>query len=268
MKKIIVLLLGVMCVGLFGCSSNFKTLFGIVSKRDQKAILEHLEQKYGEKFIIESTFGTTDESSHERGAMVYPEGKEDEAFLVEITPKGSFVDEYVLRAPEKRMQPVYEEWIRSIIPEAKVAIKLSIGIFQKKEVLYNPDETLQQFVDEVKDINVNVDIMLSETMRENQDKIFEKLSKLLKNEPILGYEMSKYAVGFFVQDAFDSIESDGYMYINPHLSRPKLSESYREASRGLVAQTYCFAHWEKKPQVQSEILKELNSNFRVKEGKK
>ena len=60
MKKIIVLLLGVMCVGLSGCSSNFKTLFGIVSKRDQKAILEHLEQKYGEKFVIESTFGTTD----------------------------------------------------------------------------------------------------------------------------------------------------------------------------------------------------------------
>lgn len=265
MKKILCfLLIGVICMGLFGCGVSGRfTVF----PSEQKAMLAHLAQKYGEPFVIKETFtpGWSTASSM-RGAMVHPEGKEDELFLVEIISKDTFVDEYVLRLPEQRMQPLYEEWIQGVISSAKVSVRLDINFGGTKEVIYNPDETLQQFVSEAERLNIEVNIMLSEAMLESKDEIFEKLSKLLESEPISGYKNSKYTVAFLTHEAFENIKSGEYKNIPEYLNPIYEGDDIIKAAKEFVAITYCYTtNSESRIQTQAELIQKLNRNLEIKE---
>ena len=246
-------------VFLSGCIFEIPKRF-MVFPSEQKAMLEHLEEKYGETFIIESTSTPGwNENSVTRGAYVYPEGKEYDRFFVEITRKGGFVDQYALREPEKRMQSFYQEWIQSIIPSAKAAVRLRMSYGGIKEVTYNPSETLQQFVSEVDHLYIDVNIMLSETMLGNKDEIFEKLSKALEIEPITGYESGVYTIGFFVYDVFNNLKSGEYNHITTNVNSEM--ESLKEVVKNLVAASNCYTASGGKATTQREILEQLNKNF-------
>ena len=258
------ILIGVICVGLSGCvegiiKAGWKAATD-VSKSEQKAMLKHLEKKYNEKFVKEIHL-PNDESSLSRGATVYPEGRENEEFYVNLGTKGSkkVVDDYVLREPEKRMTSLYEQWIQRVTPSAKVAVKLSIGS-RSGELFYNPDKTLQQFVSQTDEMSIDVSIMLSETMLENKDDIFEKLSMLLQTEPISVFKSNRYIVTFFVQKAFNNITSGEHRYMSLYLPDKD------DAEKDLVAITFCYTkNLANDNNTQSNIIKQLNERFEIKE---
>ena len=266
MKKICtLLLLGVVCISLSGCAEVIIkggwSLSTGVSQMEQKAMLKHLEKKYGEKFVIEEIHLPDNVASLDRGATVYPEGREDEAFYVNLGTKGSrkVLDYYVFREPEKRMQVLYEEWIQHVIPTAKVSIELSVRP-SSKELLYNPDETLQQFVSQTDQMSIDVDILLSEAMLEEKDEIFEKLSNLPGTEPITGFWHNHFDIGFLLQEVFEDLPSDEYKHIPSYLEPFGDEDAYmKEVAKDFVAVT-SFGY-----PTQWAIIDLLNDEFETKE---
>lgn len=219
-KSVCLLLVAAMCLGLSGCGMGlwFLGMFKNqnISEGEKRAALEHLEKKYGEKFVIERIVVPENEGSSMRGLRVHPEGKEGDSFFVSINPTyGTIIDEYAVLLNERRMIPIYEEWICGVIPSAKVSIYVSGS--PSHDMPYNPKQSLQEFVTEAEGLSIDVNIVLSEDMLENKDDIFEKLSKLPESEPISGYSSGGYRIAFYMQDAFDSINSgdDMYMFLDP-----------------------------------------------------
>ena len=244
-------------VFLSGCTRQWGGAF-YISQKEQNAILDHLENKYGEKFAIGRI--VSDRFLARRGVYVHPIGKEDESFFVGEPSDGTFVDDYFLPLPDKRMQPLYEEWIQSIIPSAKVAVKLGMYPGGKKEVIYDPDETLQQFVAGADELHIEVNIILSEDMLEHKDEIFEKISEFPEIEPISGFQDTRYTIGFFEQQAFDSEKSGEYRYMSLYV----ISED--DPDNDLVALTYCYTEDWKKKRPTSNVWEQLNENFKIREA--
>lgn len=245
MKKIIcILLIIAISLGLSGCSENvagyvLSYMFAIssdVPKYEQRRMLKHLEEKYGEEFVIKEILLPVDASSFNRGATVYPKGREDEEFYVSLGTRGSkkIIDNYVLREPQKKMTPIYEEWIQSVFPSAKVGVRLSHNY--SHDLFYDPDKSLQQFVDDSSgDIDCDISILLSEELLTDKDEVFEKLSKLPGTEPISGFDNAYYTIGFMKKDAFDNVKSGEYIHIPPaFFSDSSDDEDY-------VAVTYFYA---------------------------
>lgn len=99
-----------------------------------------------------------------------------------------------------------------------------------------------------------MDILLSETMLEEKDEIFEKLSKLPGTEPIAGFCSCEYRIGFFIQKAFDEIESGEDIYMPLYLD---------PEDKDIVAATYFL--WINEKDTQAEFLEEIYKNFKIKE---
>ena len=269
MKKVIcIILTTVMCLSLCGCSQLIGRLpfaqYRPVSKGEQQRMLRHLEEKYGEDFVIERTQTLKSSGSLTRGVYVYPAGKEEESFFVVITPSGEFVDKYVLRVPEEKLQPIYEKWIQSVIPSAKVAIKLSMT--STEEVTYYPEQTLQQFITSAKNtISINVNIMLSESLVDSRNEIFE-LSQLFENQPIDGYSSFECRIGFLTEKAFVNIESGEYISIPLYFKPMNENDTIKEEAKDYVAVTYdIILFYENHTQTKYHILEDFKNNFKMKE---
>lgn len=258
-----------MCLSLVGCSENIVGyilgyMFAIsseVPEYEQNRMLKHLEEKYGEEFVIKEIHLPDDASSFDRGATVYPKGREDEEFYVHLGTRGSkkIIDNYVLREPQKKMVPLYEEWLQSVIPSAKVGVRLSHNY--SRDLFYDPDKSLQQFFDDsAGDIDCDISILLSEELLTDKDEVFEKLSKLPGTEPISGFDNAYYTIGFIKKDAFDNVKSV------EKISIPYGLKYYKPGDEDYVAVTYFSSkHPENGPYSKKEIIEWLNSNFEQQE---
>lgn len=270
MKKIIcIILIMTMCLSLGGCSENvvgyvLGYMFAISSKvpeHEQRRMLKHLEEKYGEEFVIKEIHLPDDASSFDRGATVSPKGREDEEFYVHLGARGSkkIIDNYVLREPQKKMTPLYEEWLQSVIPSAKVGVRLSHNY--SRDLFYDPDKSLQQFVDDsAGDIDCDISILMSDEFLPDKDEIFEKLSNLPQTEPISGFQDTGYRIGFMKKDAFDNVKSGEYIHIPPaFFSDSSGDEDY-------VAVTYFSAkNLDNEYYSKEETIEWLNSNYERQE---
>lgn len=265
MKKIVCLILiGVLCLSLSGCL-NVNDIFNNISKGEQNAMLMHLEEKYSKRFVVKELLVPEYSISSLKGAYVYPEGKEDEVFFVEIASKGIYIDEYVLREPQNKMTPIYEEWIKSVIPSAKVSIKLNINhIYNSKEIKYNPNETLEQFVSQANGIDIDINILLCQDVLEEKDKIFEKLSDLPESEPIIGYLSCSYNIGFLEKEVFENINMVKYEHIPNHLDSAENNKLGNTADN-FVAITSFIRTYDKDIEEQWNFLEQLNRKFQKKE---
>jgi len=265
MKKIIcVILIVVLCLNLSGCLKD-NNIFNNISKGEQNAMLMHLEEKYNERFVVKELLVPEYNISSLRGAYVYPEGKGDEVFFVEIASKGRYIDEYVLYEPEKRMLPIYEEWVQNVIPSAKVRIKLNINhIYNSKEIKYNPNETLEQFISQANGIDIDINIILCQDVLEEKDKIFEKLSKLPESEPVIGYLSCNYNIGFLEKEVFENINMDKYEHIPNHLYSAE-NNTLGNTADNFVAVTSFIRTYDKDIEEQWDFLEQLNRNFQKKE---
>ena len=256
MKKVIcIILTTVMCLSLCGCSQLIGRLpfaqYRPVSKGEQRRVQKHLEEKYGEKFVIDGTFTPDNSGALSRGVYVYPAGREDERSFVVITPLGEFVDYYVLHIPEEQMQTIYEEWIQSVIPSAKITIRLSMSL--AKEVTYYPEEeTLQDFISRVNP-SIDITIVLQEQMLDKKDELFETLSQLPDSEPLRDFNSVQYFIAFYAQEAYEQAISGEYMEMFAY----PIGEPYVTASTGL-------AYSENEP-VTWPFTEQIYDNFETKE---
>ena len=257
-----------MCLSLVGCSENvvgyvLGYMFAIsseVPEYEQNRMLKHLEEKYGEEFVIKKIHIPDDASSFDRGATVYPKGREDEEFYVHLGTRGSkkIIDNYVLREPQKKMVPLYEEWLQSVIPSAKVGVQLSHNY--SRDLFYDPDKSLQQFFDDsAGDIDCDISILMSDELLSDKDKIFEKLSNLPGTEPISGFQDTEYRIGFMKKDAFDNVKSGEYIHI------PSAFFSDSSGDEDYVAITDFYSKLLGKNYSKKEIIEWLNDNYEQQE---
>jgi len=82
-KTICILLIIAISLSLCGCIKYALDYFWTVPEYEQRRMLKHLEKKYGEEFIIKEIHIPQNVSSFDRGATVYPKGREDEEFYVD-----------------------------------------------------------------------------------------------------------------------------------------------------------------------------------------
>lgn len=271
MKKIICLILiGMVCLGLSGCLQKplaytlgyLWEVGGSVPKYEQRQMLKHLEKKYGEEFVIKEIHTPQNVATSDRGATVYPKGREDEAFYVYLGTRGNkkIIDDYVFHQPQKKMTPIYEEWIQGVFPTAKLGVRLDFNI-DAEEAFYNPDKSLQQFVDASSgDIICEVSILLSEELLTNKEEIFEKLSNLPETEPLSGFHDTEYRIGFMKKNAFDNVKSV------ENISIPYGLKYYKPGDEDYVAVTEFYSkNSENEPYAKEEIIEWLNSNYERQE---
>ena len=271
MKKIIcILLIMSMCLSLSGCSENIVgyvlgsmfTIAGDVPEYEQRRMLKHLEEKYGEEFVIKEIHTPQNVSTSDRGATVYPKGREDEAFYVHLGTRSNkkIIDYYVFREPQKKMIPIYEEWIQSVFPTAKVGVKLYFRRYLS-DLFYDPDKSLQQFVDDSAGvIDCEISILLNEEVLTNKEEVFEKLSKMPRTEPITGFNDTEYTIGFMKKDVFDNVKSVENIYIPYGLGY------YSPGDEDYVAVTHFSAqNLDNEYYSKEEIIERLNDNYERQE---
>jgi len=261
-KTICILLIIAISLSLCGCIKYALDYFWTVPEYEQRRMLKHLEKKYGEEFIIKEIHIPQNVSSFDRGATVYPKGREDEEFYVDLGSASNkkIIDTYVLHKPEKKMVPLYEQWIHSVIPTAKICVQLSMGDCSR-DFFYDPDKSLQQFVDDAPaELYCNIGILMSDELLPHKDEIFEKLSNLPGKEPISGFQDTEFAIGFMKKDAFDNVKSGEYIHIPPAF----FSDS--SGNNDFVAVTYFDAkNLDNEYYSKEETIKWLNDNYERQE---
>ena len=152
------------------------------------------------------------------------------------------------------MLPVYEEWIQSAIPTAKIAINLVL-LIKEAETFYDPDKSFQQFADDAKHVDCSINIILSEELLPNKDEIFEKLGTLLETQPVLFHKSPSFDIIFLTKEAFDDIESGEFVYIPTDWDEPKYKNFFA------VSELYS----RNEPYSKEEITEILHNNFKQKE---
>ena len=263
MKKVIcIILTTVMCLSLCGCVNVINYLpfakYRPVSAWEQRNILKYLENKYGEEFVIESTHASSDSASSSRWVNVHPMEKENDSFSVRIMRTGEFTDDYDVMLHSKRLFPIYDEWIRGVFPYAKVAVQLS-GRPKREIKYYDPQQPIQEFIDEAQRLSIEVNIMFSETMLEQKDDIFKEACTLPETEPLKGYQFIDYRIGFMKEEAFKSVKAGEYRRIP--ISLKPIAEN-DESDEGFIAITG-FGIIENYPL--PAYLDQLYNNFDIKE---
>jgi len=141
----------------------------------------YLEDKYKDKFTINSILSNDGDPDNPNMAYVYPESRMDEWFAVRIhydenTGGRSFSDGCGFVLAEQEMLPMYREWIAEVIPDGKVIICIENETNVTRGD-YSAGFDYEEFVEAESPYVMNITILAGSDLLADKTAFFEKISQ-------------------------------------------------------------------------------------------
>ena len=141
----------------------------------------YLEEKYKEKFTVDSLGSDAADPENPNKAYAYPEGSKGERFAVRIDIDEnaggySFSDGYGFVLAEREMLPMYREWIAEVIPDGKVALYIE----NETDVTrgdYSDGFDYEEFVEAESPYAMIITILAGSDLLADRTAFFEKISQ-------------------------------------------------------------------------------------------
>ena len=235
----------ILILGLCGC-------MGTILKQEEKAVLEYLENKYSEEFVVES-LSRDYAIGKPNKAYVHPVGREHEWFMVSIYERDGvreYSDGYSFVFASQAVLPEYESWVVEAIPGAKIVVNVCNGTKRTREK-HDRNASFDEFAEkESHNIGIDINIFLDEKELKNKENLFEQLSHSLYDNVPRKDIVTETQVIFIKSDIFNTLVPHSYRGSGAYemLHYDKIAVAYTRliVSEGIT---------------QEEILKRLELDF-------